>query len=156
MINIKQLKDLTERTLKEYDLYSESAVNLLLGTYAQESIIGGECYLRQRPKGKFDINKHAIGLFQMEKGTFDFLHERYSLIIYGCELTSEDLKFQELEYNIKYMMLFARLKYLSISEPLPDANDIKGLAHYWNKYYNANDRYGTDQEFIDKYEKYVL
>lgn len=154
MIRIDQLYNLIERTLKEYSLHSGNVAKLTLGTFLMES--NGGDYLRQVPKGEFDINVHALGFGQMEKNTFDWLNDKYDFFIYektDREPNSNKIEFEELEYNIKYMILFARLRYLSVPHPLPDT--LAEMASYWNTYYNCNPKYGTDEEFINKYEKYV-
>jgi hypothetical protein len=57
----KQFRDLIQRTLQDLGMHSESAVNLLLGTAAQESQFG--TYFRQIGGGP------ALGVFQMEPDT---------------------------------------------------------------------------------------
>jgi len=97
----------------------------------------------------FNIDVHAIGIFQMERKTFDWLSEKYWFKV-------KDIEFHELEYNLKYAIIFARLRYLVVPHPLPDADDVKGLAAYWKKYYNTEYGAGTVEEFVEGYEKYVL
>jgi hypothetical protein len=41
-----------------------------------------------------------------------------------------------------------RLHYRRVPEPLPDAEDINGLAAYWKKYYNTKAGRGSESEFI--------
>jgi len=139
MLDKKQFEDLIKRILIEYDLYNKSAVNLLLGTAAQESKFG--TYIRQ-------INGPALGIFQMEKPTFDWLKN-----IYGSKYPIGE--FDELEYNLKLAILLARLRYRIVKEPLPDANNEEGLARYWKKYYNTPLGKGTIEQFINNYKKYV-
>ena len=150
MINKKQLRNLVVRTLKKYDLHSDSAVELLLGTFAIESRSG--TYLRQIPKGEFDIKKHALGLCQMEYATFSWLKLKYNGRIAPRQWQNSD--FEDLEYNLELGILLARLRYLAVPRQLPRYGDIEGMASYWNQWYNANPRYGTDEEFITKYNKY--
>lgn len=138
---LPQLKDLIIRVLKEYNLYSESAVVLLLGTCAQESKFGR--YLRQLGSGP------ALSIFQIEPTTFNFLKKKYS-----SRFDLEKISFEELEYNLKSAILFCRLKYLSILEKLPRADDLPALAYYWKKYYNTALGSGTTKEFIWNYQLY--
>ena len=147
MINTKQLRDLILRTLKAYNLYSEAAVNLLLGTCLQES--RGGTYLRQM-SNDFDINKHAIGIMQMEMNTFNWMVEKY-----GDQYQLHSTQFEELEYNLETSILFSRLRYLADSEPLPDAHDVVGLAETWKRVYNTVFGAGTVEEFVDIYTKYA-
>lgn len=147
MINSNQLKDLIERTLKKYDLYSETALILLIGTCFQES--RGGTYLRQM-SSNFDIDKHAIGIMQMEKNTFDWMLEKY-----GDQYQLNDVAFTELEYNLELSILFARLRYLVVPKSLPGRDDLEGIAKYWKKYYNTEYGSGTVQEFLHNYERYI-
>ncbi len=140
MLDKNQFKDLIERTLKENRLYSESAVNLLLGTAAQESKFGS--YLRQLNGGP------ALGFFQMEKPTFDWLKKVYDKKFYLGD-------YEDLEWNIKQAILLCRLRYHIVPEALPKADDIEGLAAYWKKYYNTFAGAGKTTEFIDNYKKFV-
>lgn len=138
------IESLIIRALTEVDaaLVSQAAVNLLLGTMAQESKFGR--YLRQ-------IGGPAIGVFQMEPSTFVYLRGRYEKqypAIAGR--TAEDL-----EWDLKLAIVMARLKYRSIDAPLPDPNNVADLAAYWNLWYNGNPNKGTDQEFIENYKYYV-
>jgi len=139
MLDKKQFEDLIKRILIEYDLYNKSAVNLLLGTAAQESKFG--TYIRQ-------INGPALGIFQMEKPTFDWLKN-----IYGSKYPIGE--FDELEYNLKQAILLARLRYRIVPKPLPDADDIEGLAKYWKEYYNTPLGKGKIEQFINNYKKYI-
>ena len=60
----EQIRSLVYRTLKEYNLHSVVAVELVLGTMAQESRMG--YYLRQVPVGKFKMSVHGLGCTQVE------------------------------------------------------------------------------------------
>lgn len=147
----EQLKELIEETLKEIDLYSSDAVNLLMGTAAQESHLGK--YIKQ-------IKGPALGIFQMEPATFgdicnNFLAYKGDLgekILQSCEAmkaTPDGLRF-----NLKLSICFCRLHYLRVPEPLP--NSIEGYAKYWKDHYNTYLGAGTEEEFIRNYKKYVL
>lgn len=135
------LKSLIVRVLKEYNLYSESALVLLLGTAAQESKFG--FYIRQLNSGP------ALSIFQIEPATFNFLKKKYS-----SRFDLEKIYFEELEYNLKSAILFCRLKYLSIPIPLPEPQNIALMAEYWKKYYNTNLGSGKISEFISNYYLY--
>jgi len=145
----KHIAFLINRTLIELDLYSVAASQLLLGTLAIESLFGK--YLRQRSKYEFDINKHGLGIFQIEKNTFNWLKRKYLHrfpIIAG-------MSFEQLEYDLRASIIFARLRYLVVREPLPAANDIKSMAEYWKKYYNASVYGMSVRDFINRYNSYV-
>ncbi|MBW2606119.1 MAG: hypothetical protein JRD05_00640 [Deltaproteobacteria bacterium] len=149
----EQFQDLIERTLRNLDMYSDSAVKLLLGTAAQESHFG--TYLRQVGGGP------ALGVFQMEPDTeidiwSNYLHRKLKvacrLEVYtsvGCSSVIA------LEGNLPYQILMARLHYLRVPEPLPDAEDVEGLARYWKQYWNTPCGKGSEEEFIENYKRHI-
>jgi len=138
----KQLEFLITRVLQEYNLYSNSALNLLLGTCAVESGFG--TYMRQ-------INGPALGAFQMERPTYQWLknefHNKYPDI--------KERKFCELEWDLKLAIIFARLRYRVDPEPLPESWDIGGMAYYWKRVYNTMKGKRKEEDFIFAYNNYV-
>lgn len=143
MFNPKQFRNLIERVLSQWpELYSEAAVEILLGTAAQESSFGYN--FRQLGGGP------GIGFFQMEPHTYLWLQEEYGEK-YGFENRIPD----DLEWDLRLAILLARLRYRILPQALPVAGDLPAMAAYWNKFYNANPQYGTDEEFINNYRKYV-
>lgn len=160
-INSKHLRELIIRpTLEEFELWSEAAENLLMGTAAQESHLG--YYLKQNLNGD-DGNGVALGLFQMEPKTHMDIWLNY--LTYKKPLCKAILaKFtcngvhppaDEMVCNLKYATIMCRIHYLRVKEPIPDANNISALASYWKTYYNTLQGKGTISEFIYNYEKYV-
>ena len=57
--------------------------------------------------------------------------------------------------DLSYSVAMARLKYWRDPEPLPQAGDIEGLAHYWKDHYNSHLGKGTVEEFIENYQRFV-
>lgn len=137
--NKEQFRDLIGRVLKDYDLHSEAAVNLLMGTAAVESNFG--TYLRQ-------IRGPALSAFQIEPATYLWLADKY------WKQFPIGKSVEDLEWDLRLAILVARLKYLSIPEPLPQPNDLSGMARYWKKYYNTHLGAGTEAQFITAYKKY--
>ena len=146
MINKTQLKDLIDSTLKEYNLYSPEAAQLVYGTIIQESRRG--TFIRQNVKN-FDITKHAIGIAQIEYNTFIWL-KRVFMSKYP-EIAQ--IKFEELEYNLKYSILFCRLRYRVDKEPIPLTLD--GQAEYWKRIYNTKYGKGTAKDYLFNFQKYA-
>lgn len=153
-INKDQLRDLVIiPTLHEIGLFSNSAVNLLLGTAAQESHLG--TYIHQM-KGP------ALGIYQLEPFSHDDIYE--NVLKYHPVLKERVLKFlipgisthENLIGNLFYATAMARIQYWREPSKLPEADDIKGLAYYWDKYYNKNPDKGFPDEFIKNYNVYVL
>lgn len=149
-INTEQLKRyIIEPTLKDFNLYSPEAVNLLLGTAAQESHMG--TYIHQ-------INGPAQGIFQMEPNTEldiwdNYLHYRPELAQQIVALMGGDT--EGLIVNLAYQTIMARLHYLRVPEPLPDHRDVPAMAQYWKRYYNTPKGRGTEAEFIENYQRFI-
>jgi hypothetical protein len=151
MINPVQFRELIVRpTLQSMDAWSEAAENLLMGTAMQESHL---TYLKQLGGGP------ALGVYQMEPATCGDIWDNY--LHHRSELRSIVSKFQatwkgddsELVWNLTYATAMCRVHYLRVSEALPDALDILGLASYWKSYYNTPLGAGTVNEFIENYQR---
>ena len=145
MINKDQLKELIDSTLKEYMLYSKEASELVYGTIIQESKRG--TYIKQ-VSNNFDPDKHALGIAQIEKKTFNWLKNifisRFPKILW--------IEFEDLEYDLKASIIFCRLRYLVDSQPIP--KDLEGQADYWKRIYNSYKGKGTPEQYINNYIKY--
>lgn len=148
-----QFRELISDTLDEINLYSEDAVNLLMGTSAQESLFG--TYLKQLKSGP------ALGIFQMEPNTYNDIvnnYLRYKIDLLNdiqdscqCEVENNS---EALVWNIKLAICMARVHYLRVKEALPA--DLSAYAKYWKNHYNTYKGKGTEEEFIRKYKKFVL
>lgn len=155
-INKDQLRTLIIRPTLEYlGLWSEAAENLLMGTAAQESQLG--TYIHQLGKGP------ALGIYQCEPATQrdiwenylahnTILHSKVSGLAAPVFLNSKD---NQIVWNLAYATAICRVHYLRVPHPLPSADDVPGLAAYWKKYYNSILGAGTEEEFINNYNKYV-
>lgn len=154
-MNVDQLRMYVVRpTLEKFGMHSLAAENLVLGTCATESLMGE--YIRQ-------VDGPALGIYQMEPATHHDIYESYlshrkPLInqIMGYFGWQNPPKDSELMNNIAYATLMCRIKYFRDSDPLPSASDIRGLANYWKRVYNSVLGKGTPDDFINKYNKYVL
>ena len=129
-------------TLRHLGLWSLAANELLLGTALIESNL---IHRRQ-------LGGRARGFFQMEPATHNDIWENF--LKYRAQvgdrvkqlLTSErDDKIVELEVNDKYACAMARVHYLRVSAPPPQAGDVAGMAAYWKNLlqYTAGSRRGT-------------
>ncbi len=151
MINAPQLrKEIVRPVLEHLYLWSAAAENLVMGTAAQESRLG--TYLKQ-------IAGPAVGIFQMEPFTHDDL---WKTILKNQPLLAGRVRqvelpgwyqddAREMAGNLYYAAAMCRVFYRRIQEPLPDADDIAGLARYWKRYYNTRLGKGTEAEFIRNY-----
>lgn len=174
MINCEHLKKyIIIPVLKDLGLFSQAAVNLLLGTAAQESCLG--LYLHQ-------IQGEALGIYQIEPATYHDLFENYFIrhmetayslsageykeflrrrIKLRNDLTKFELSTKEdFEYNLignlYYSTAIARIIYYRVPEALPAADNIQDLAKYYKKYYNTESGKASISSFVRNYKKYVL
>lgn len=156
MINTDQLRTLIIRpTLEAMDAHSPAAENLLMGTVAQESLMG--TFLKQHPTGP------ALGIYQMEPATHDDIWSNY--LDYREPLARSVSQHLPTEGghgvskamigNLYYATAMARVHYIRVPHPLPDADDIAGLALYWKTHYNTPQGKGSVDEFIRHYKAYV-
>ena len=145
------IRQLITETLTEIHLYSDAALNLLLGTGAHESL--NWQYRRQMGNGP------ALGLFQMEPFTHDDCWNNYlnyypklaqSILMVSGMLVPDS---SALETNDVYAICMARVKYLRDPQPIP--TDLHGQAAYWKRVYNTHLGKGTVEEYITHYNKYV-
>lgn len=151
-INRDQLRGLITDVLREADLYSPSAVELLLLTASVESNLGE--YIEQ-------ITGPAQGIFQMEPRTEDDIWENYlkfkpqlEAVVRGFCGNSVNPEL-DLRGNLPYQIIMARVHYLRVPEPLPPAHDVAQLATYWKEHYNTHLGAGTVSKAIKKYKEYV-
>lgn len=147
----RQLRQLMIHVLTEMGLFSDSAVELLMGTAAQESNLR---YIQQKGGGP------ALGLFQMEPNTekdiwHNFLIYRYPLRTKIKHITDRDKPGPYLEWDIAYQIVMARVHYMRVPEQLPPAYNIAAIAEYWKKYYNTSLGDGEISDFIINYNKYA-
>ena len=150
-MNKLPLKSLIASVLKELNLHSDNAVNLLIGTAAQESHLGR--YRKQLGGGP------ALGIFQMEPATFDDIVKNY--LRYKPELAARiervarisRFKAEDLENTSLLATCMARVHYLRVREAIP--SDLEGWARYWKRYYNTPLGKGTEEEFIANYKRFV-
>ena len=157
-MNVRQVKELIiVPALTALGLNSPSAVNLLLGTMAQESQMGH--FIVQTNIGL----KGGIGAYQMERPAYlDIWRNKVAIstslkakirLLLGYEIMPSA---ERMASDVMLSTIMARLYYAAISSPFPNPDDISGLAHYYKKYWNTELGKATEQEFINNYNKYIL
>jgi len=155
-IHAPHLREIIIRpAIRHLGLWSEAAENLLMGTAAQESLLGR--YLIQMGAGP------ALGIFQMEPSTHDDCWENY--LVYRGDLAASVLKItvgrfprrEQLVWNLYYSTAMCRVQYhrFEKTDPLPAPNDIAGLAALWKKRWNTDLGKGTTDQFIRNYTAMV-
>jgi len=170
-----QLRELIQLVLKEYDLYSRDAEEILMLTCAAESNMGK--YIKQVGGGP------ALGIFQCEPATLEWANDKLeqkqdkAYYKYKDALLEEDKLFylkwnkiyiqtniladtdhQKLRFmcNILDQIIAARLVYyFKTPKALPSYKDVQGMAEYYKKYYNSILGAATVEGTIAKYNKYV-
>lgn len=149
-IDSEQLKQLVIiPSLRQANMFSESAVTLLLGTCAQESKMG--TYLAQ-------IHGPALGIYQIEPKTHQDVWTNF--IKFNPSLSAKlNSMFRpsdnELLVNLSYSTIICRIIYLRAPGALPDSDDIEGLAAYWKEHYNTRLGRGNVEDFVSNYRKFI-
>jgi hypothetical protein len=144
-------------SLQAIGLWSVNAEELLMGTAAQESKFFN--YVRQT--GISSGVMGGFGPYQMEPPTYIDLWNRLingkpfeTIIMSACNY-SQKPSLSRCMTDFMLATIMCRIKYLDISEALPEASNVPAIAAYWKKYYNTPLGAGTEQEFIDNYNLYV-
>ena len=152
-IDCLQLKnEIIIPTLAKLKLNSDAAVNLILGTAAQESHLG--TYIKQ-------IKGPALGIYQIEPATHIDLYKNY--LNYRDSLKKKVQSFlidgltmdENLVGNLYYSTALCRIVYFRVKEKLPLPSNISALGEYWKIYYNTCEGSGTVSDFIKNYIKYI-
>lgn len=139
-------------TLKYLDDYSLSAENLLVGTAAQESGLGICLHEGKR-----------WGIYHLTTTAHKAVWDKY--LIHNPELASRIRGMAgqrsflkdpnaELITNLKYTTAIAWMVYRRCEQPLPEAEDVAGLAKYWHRHFHPKPT-GTEQQFIRNYRELV-
>ncbi len=138
-------------------LDSEAAVRLLLMTAGHESTMRGETRLHQ-------VNGPAVGIYQMEPATADDLlgwvnvqpnelDERLRELLCWGPIVNQPLDINQMHGNLYYATAMARLLYWRRPEPLPDKDDIPGLASYAKQWWNTPLGKATVADYITAYAR---
>lgn len=155
----RQLRDLVVlpvldymRDISGYNLNTESAVALLLGTAAVESDMG--MYIRQYPAGP------ARGIYQIEVRSFDDLWEwasnRPALINTVNAFVSKSPWPLSLQIcgNLYLATAVSRLYYWRVPDSLPVGRDAEPYGIYWKRFYNTAEGSGTVEKFIAAWDRH--
>ncbi len=156
--NAAHFSALVRETLQAIGLYSDAALELLLGTCAVESDFGTHLY--QYGGGPDGSGGLGEGVFSVEPATeadiwrhhLSYRPARKNLVkeITGVRKPSP----WSLRYQLDYQIIICRLKYRMIPHPLPPSGDLDAQAGYWDRFYNANPEKGTVSDYKQKVIKY--
>ncbi|MCG3884110.1 hypothetical protein I3271_05370 [Photobacterium leiognathi] len=103
-----------------------------------------------------DPTEYGAGssICQIDKGTFEWLKDKYKgkavdkriNDAFGFDLA--DIQYREIELNPLLGMIWCRLRYMTVSDPIPTT--IGGRAKYWKEHYNTKLGKGTESDYITK------
>lgn len=154
MLDSLQLRELIIKpALSKLNLYSESAVQLLLFTCAAETN-GGE-YLKQ-------IGGPALGIYQIEPRSYEDLWMNYikkrgdlNLIMnskFNAPYIQEE---RRVIYDLDFATAVARIFYRRVQEALPRADDVGAIWAYYKKYWNTEKGAAERDVCIKKYRAFI-
>ena len=153
-MNHKQIRSLIKSKLKEVELWTPPAEELVFLTGLTES---GYDYIEQVGSGP------AKSFFQIEPLTAhdiceNYLKYRADKVEKFCKATGvfkdivveSDPTYWEdiLHYNIAAGIVLCRLKYYRVPKKIP--SEIENMAKYWKKWYNTAGGKGTEEHFLSK------
>ncbi|KAA0678092.1 hypothetical protein [Roseomonas genomospecies 6] len=137
---------------------SEAAVELILGTAAQESQFRA---LDQITGSNDRMLGPAYGLFQIEPATWgdlrrNYLAHRLELNIRVTQLLAPHPATDvQLVSNLAFAVAIARLIYYRSPIKLARAGDVEGHAAVWKQVYNTPRGKGRPEEFVANYRRLV-
>jgi len=152
MLSIPQFRELIIKpALSVVGGFTPAAEQLVLGTALQESRLE---FIKQLGGGP------ALGLFQMEPATYEDIWNNYlkfrkdlsdKVKTLAAPTTADHPSPNELIGNMWYAAAMCRIHYMRVSDPLPKAGDIPGMAAYWKEFYNTIQGAGTEEEFEENW-----
>lgn len=153
MIDPAQLRALVVRpALETLGLWSGSAEALVMGTALAESRL---TYIAQ-------LGGPALGLWQCEPATHSDIWHNYLdyrkdlagrvMLAAGRGTSTPRLPSHDwLIFNMRYAAAICRVHYRRDPNPLPAADDVRGMGAYWKRSYNSRLGAGTVEHFVDAY-----
>ena len=144
---INSIAKIVEHVLKELNMYSQDAFELVMRTGMQESKFK---HLEQLGTGP------GLGFFQTEPGMTGAEDAWYSYVVYREEIR-DDLALLNIPMgpwddftlmsNLALQVALCRIKYRRDSDPIPST--IEEQAYYWKRVYNSEAGAGKTTEFIE-------
>lgn len=126
---------------------NKTAVALLVETCAAETLMG-EC--RDRT-----LYGAGAGVTQIDKGTFDWLKDKYAnrfgqIVHDQLNIKLDLVEYRELDNSPLLALLFARLRYWTVTKPVPVT--IEERAQYWKEFFNTSAGKGSAEEYLERCE----
>ena len=154
-MNAQDLKDYvvvpTLKRITKFIPFTDNAVDMVLGTGAQESNFN---YLDQTTPGPGP----AYGIYQMERATHDdhvrwlTWRSEFLALVRGFQIFHME-DWTEMAGNLYYATIMCRIHYFRKPGAIPSS--VEGKARYWKRHYNTEAGKGTVEEFVKNYRKYV-
>lgn len=150
-IHFKNVRDLVVRpTLKRLGMHSAASENLVWITGIAESRYQ---YIKQ-------VRGPALSWWQIEPETmdwlwFDYLARRKDLRDSVEDLTAPMPILEQLPWNAALACALCRVRYWTVPEKLPDAEDADGMGRYWKNHYNTAGGAGDPEKFGNLYRQYT-
>lgn len=134
------LRGRIREVLTKHDVFSVEAVELLMLTAAQESLLG--TYLTQ-------VEGPALSIFQVEPKTYSDIYKRVLNRRWPGRFSPDPMS---MIYDFDVSIMACRGKYLSIPIAIP--KQLIPMAQYWKTYYNTALGSGRPGDAIRNYKKY--
>ncbi|HIF9321680.1 TPA: hypothetical protein ACX6QP_002177 [Photobacterium damselae] len=96
----------------------------------------------------------GTGFTQVDYRTFKWLKKKYkdrsvaTRIREQLDVDIAKVEYRELEHSPLLASIWCRLRYLAVSDPIPDT--LEERAPYWKKWYNSSAGKGTVEDYISK------
>lgn len=152
-IHFKNVRDFVVKpTLRHLGMDTPAAVNLVWVTGIVESRLQ---HIKQIGAGP------ALSWWQIEPATsdwlwFDYLQRRSDLRDRVEDLSASAFPIvDQLAWNQGLACALCRVRYWTVPERLPDAEDADGMGAYWKAHYNTAGGAGTAEKFTNAYKQYV-
>ncbi len=150
-----ELQHLVIRPTLEYlGEFSLAAQTLLMATAAMESELGFHL--------KSEQNK-GLGVYQISPRSHQYLWDQYlakdpdmASKVRGLASQHEFLTqpHNELATNLRYATAIAWMMYKRKGKPLPDAQDIPGMARFWRRHFHSRPQ-DSVENFINRYSQLI-
>jgi hypothetical protein len=162
-LSAKQFRIFVVRpTLQRLNLWTAASEAILMGTAAHES--GGFRFVDQitSTEAKDNTLGPAYGIFGIEPPTHDDLFSNF--LRFHADLRARAIELRamvpdphtQLVTNLAYATAIARLIFYRAKPPLPQPDDIPGMADYWLAHYNKSRMPEKRALWIEHYRRFVV
>jgi len=154
-IKRNHLRTIIEISLQELgESYAEeNAVELLMMTAAHETLLGHYLY---QDDGDREIEDHlALGIYGMEKRT----HDDVQRVVISDSDRFDFVPFdnaRRLIFDLKYATQMCRIHFTRFIDPIPNKDDVLGLASYYKEFWNTKAGKAKLSDVIYNYKRLVL